>query len=58
MFTEEEITEIIKQKIETDEKLGDQSGGSATWDLAVIRLPILELSRFPQTFLKFLIVIQ
>jgi hypothetical protein len=28
MFTEPEIIEIIKQKIETDENLGQQSGGS------------------------------
>ena len=28
MFTEKEIEEIIKRKIEADEKLGEQSGGS------------------------------
>jgi hypothetical protein len=28
MHTEEEITEIVKRKIEADEKLGDQAGGS------------------------------
>ncbi len=28
MFTEEELQEIVKNKIETDEKLGTQAGGS------------------------------
>lgn len=28
MFKEEEIREIVKQKIETDEQLGNQAGGS------------------------------
>lgn len=28
MFTEDQILDIIKQKIETDEKLGEQTGGS------------------------------
>lgn len=28
MFTEEEIQEIVKQKIETDEQLGNRAGGS------------------------------
>jgi len=28
MFTEKEILDIIHQKIRTDEKLGDQTGGS------------------------------
>lgn len=28
MFTEEELQEIVKKKIETDEKLGTQAGGS------------------------------
>jgi hypothetical protein len=28
MFTEEQVLEIIKEKIAADEKLGEQSGGS------------------------------
>jgi hypothetical protein len=28
MYTEQEILNLIKEKIETDENLGDQSGGS------------------------------